>query len=162
MARLSKQKRYNDDFRASAIVYLEAAGYPKVPGALSRVSSKLAVPTKTLYRWWHGVYNPPPDKTVAAKRIDLTQLLRDEITAALGEMNNARGDASYRDLGVVLGIAIDKLQLLSGQPTQRVETIATILDELPEDDYAAIVEEAREVIAGSRGSHSRRSREPGE
>ena len=160
MAKSSKRTRYTDDFRTSAVLYLEAAGYPNVPGALTTVSNRLDVPARTLSRWFNGESNPPPDKDVTKKRVDLVQMLRDEVTAALSEMNHARSEASYRDLGVVIGIAIDKLQLLSGQPTERVETIATMLDELGEDEYSAIVEEARAVITGSSSGYPGRSRKP--
>ena len=151
MAKLGKRKRYDDQFRASAIVYLQAAGYPTVFGALSRISAKLDVPTRTLNRWWKSDSNPPPDNLVSEKRIDLVQAIREEAYAALREMGNAREEASYRDLGIVTGIMLDKLQLLTGQPTQRVETIASMLDELPDDEYSAIIEEARQVIARSGG-----------
>ncbi len=109
--------RWTDDERASAILMLEAAGYPQRKGALTQVANNLGIPQTTLRRWHLGLSNPPPAETVKRKKIDLRQALKDEIQAALGEMGNARMDASYRDLGTVLGILFDKLQLLSGEPT---------------------------------------------
>lgn len=128
---------------------LEAAGYPNVVGSLSRVSRETGVPARTLSRWFNGEQNPPPDRMVNNKRFDVVQALKDEVASALNEMNTARSEASYRDLGVVVGILLDKQLLLEGKPTQRIENIATLLDELPEDEYAAIVEEARRVIAST-------------
>ena len=42
---MAKKRRYNDKFRANAVVILEAAGYPK-SGALSQVSQHFERATK--------------------------------------------------------------------------------------------------------------------
>lgn len=149
MAKSPKRARYSDAVRTSAVLMLEAAGYPNVVGSLSRVAERTRIPARTLSRWFNGENNPPPDELVTEKRFDVIQALKGEVAAALKEMDNARSEASYRDLGVVIGILLDKQQLLEGKPTQRIENIATLLDELPEDEYAAIVEEARRVIAST-------------
>lgn len=118
-----KRKRYTDDFRASAVLMLEAAGYPEKPGALSAVSSRLDVPHSTLGRWFRADQNPPPSELVHEKRFDLVQAIRDELAGILGEMPNARAEADYRALATGFGILTDKLQLLTGQATERTETI---------------------------------------
>ena len=118
---MAKRKRYDDKFRASAVVMLEAAGYPGKLGALSSTAKHLGIPDRTLSRWYNAEQNPPPDKLVKEKRGELSDLLRREIDSALGAMDNARPDASYRDLGTVAGILIDKLQLITGKPTERSE-----------------------------------------
>ena len=114
------KRRYDDKFRANAVVMLEAAGYPKT-GALSQVSQHLNVPLNTLKGWATAASNPVPTDVRTEKRKELSELLRKEIDAALGEMNNARQDASYRDLGTVAGILIDKLQLINNKPTANLE-----------------------------------------
>ncbi len=116
------KKRYDDKFRANAVVMLEAAGYPNREGALSQVSQNLGVPISTLHGWASAQHNPVPSDIRNEKRKELADLLRTEIDAALGEMNHARQDASYRDLGTVAGILIDKLQLLNNEPTENVNT----------------------------------------
>jgi transposase-like protein len=51
---MRQRRRYNDDFRASATLMLEAAGYPGRDGALSQVSGHLSVPRSTLRGWFTG------------------------------------------------------------------------------------------------------------
>lgn len=115
------RRRYDDKFRASAVVMLEAAGYPNKKGALDQVAKRLGVPHPTLHRWMNEKNNPAPFELVQEKRVELKDLLQAEIEAALGEMPSARIEASYRDLGTVLGILIDKKQLLEGKPTDRLD-----------------------------------------
>lgn len=116
---MAKRRRYDDEFRASAVVMLESAGYPEGEGALTRIANHLKMPRETLRRWALAKNNPPPPKLVTEKRLDLATLLRREIEAALEDMPDARQDAGYRDLGTVAAILIDKLQLLEGKPTER-------------------------------------------
>ena len=111
------RRRYDDKFRASAVVMLEAAGYPDREGALAQVAKSCKVPHNTLMGWYHAERNPPPSKLRQEKRTELTDLLRNELEAIFGELPNARPGASFRDLGTVAGIFIDKLQLLEGKPT---------------------------------------------
>lgn len=114
--------RYDDKFRANAVVLLEAAGYPETKGALERTAKHLSIPPRTLSRWALSEQNPPPGEMVTEKRAELSELLTKEINAALKEMNNARGGASYRDLGTVVGILVDKRQLLNDRPTENNTT----------------------------------------
>lgn len=123
---MSKRKRYTDDFRAGAVLMLQAAGYPDTEGALSLVSRKLNVPRTTLRRWFHEQQNPPPSDLVHEKKLDLVAAIREEIAAVLGEMPEARADADYRTLATALGILVDKLQLLEGRPTERTEQTGAV------------------------------------
>lgn len=113
--------RYSDEFRASAVLWLRAAGYPDTHGALTRVAGELNVHPRTLSRWYNRESNPPPDKIVSEKRVDLVTAIRSEIAAVLSDMPEARDEASYKDLATALGIMVDKLQLLEGKPTERTE-----------------------------------------
>lgn len=133
--------RWTDEERAAAILLLEAAGYPQRKGALTQVADNLKIPATTLRRWHLGISNPPPAETVKRKRIDLRKAIRAEIDAALHEMGMARQDASYRDLGTVMGILFDKLQLLNGDST--ANTNQRIIIEYVDD--ADIVTEASAV-----------------
>lgn len=123
--------RYSEDFRAGAIVTLEAAGYPDQKGALMRVARDTGVPHTTLRRWFLRLSNPPPNGTVHEKKLELVELLDKELDGIFGELPDARLDASYRDLATAAGIFIDKKQLLEGGPTERLElTMAQWLAEL--------------------------------
>lgn len=129
---MSKRRQYDDKFRASAVVMLEAAGYPDKPGALTQVAAHIGVPAMTISRWFKAANNPPPHELVTEKRLDLKDMLRAEINGALGAMPGQRIEATYRDLGTVAAILIDKLQLLEGKATERVE-----VNELSDADRAA-------------------------
>ena len=120
--------RYSDEERANAVLMLEAAGYPKTEGALSRVARRLSIPHQTLSRWGRRAQNPPPHKLVQEKKFDLIQAIRDEVQAVLGDMPDARQDADYRALTTALGIMVDKLQLLTGEPTERVDMVSRIVE----------------------------------
>ncbi len=137
---MAKRKRYTDEFRASAVLMLQAAGWPDKKGALMAVSNKLHVPYQTLSRWGKGTSNPPPHNIVHDKRNTLLDLIEIEIRAIYAEMPKARPDASYRDLGIINGVLHDKHQLLKGEPTQRVENLTT---EQRRDRVAELFEKAR-------------------
>jgi hypothetical protein len=137
------KRRYDDDERSTAVLFLEAAGYPNTKGALQHASNYLKIPQATLSRWARGVSNPPPSKLVNEKRASLIDLLRDEAYSILGEMGEARRDADYRTLGTVLGIVVDKLQLLEGKPTERVEQIGQLSDLERASRIAELLDSAR-------------------
>ena len=118
-----KRKRYDDEFRASTVLMLHAAGYfetPRRKGALAQVSAAVGVPHPTVSRWGRAVSNPPPNELVHNKKIGLIELFDNEIRAILTEMDITRQDATYQQMGVVLGIIFDKTQLLTGGPTENV------------------------------------------
>ena len=116
-----RRKRYTDDYRASAVLMLEAAGYPKREGALTQVSSRLGVPLSTIRGWYTGAHNPPPAELRNEKRFDLVEAIREELEAIFPNLKDRREEASYRELVTAVGILTDKMQLLTGQPTERAE-----------------------------------------
>ena len=138
-----KRRNYDDKFRASAVTMLEAAGYPDRKGALAEVAKACKVQERTLSRWFNGEQNPPPDQMVSEKRADLKEMLRAEIDAALLAMPGARADASYRDMGTVAAILIDKLQLLENKPTERIEHIESLTPEQRTNRIVELLESAR-------------------
>lgn len=128
------RKIYTDKFRASAVVMLEAAGYAgdrqkNKPGALKQVSKHLSVPERTLSRWFRAENNPPPDILVTEKKGDLVAMIDEELEGIFGEMPTARPDASYRDMGTVAGILIDKKQLLTGEPTENNDVTIRVVND---------------------------------
>lgn len=120
------RRRYDDQFRAAAVVMLEAAGYPGKEGALTQVAKTMGVPAMTLHRWARVKNNPAPTQLVNEKRIDLLELINTELAGIFGTMPGARNDASYRDLATAAGILVDKRQLLTGQPTENVKAQTTV------------------------------------
>ena len=87
---MAKRKRYTDEFRANIVLMLEAAGYPNKKGALMEVSNASGVPHPTISRWARNVQNPPPDKLVHEKKVELKDLLEAELRAIYEEMPTAR------------------------------------------------------------------------
>lgn len=112
--------RYSDEFRAGAVLMLRAAGYPERRGALMEVANNIGVSHSLIRRWFTKELNPPPSKIAQIKMSDIIELLKNEVVAALQELPNARGDADYLDIGKVMGIMVDKLQLLNGEATERI------------------------------------------
>jgi transposase-like protein len=131
-----KRRRYDDKFRAGAVAMLEGAGYPQRDGALTDVSKHLGIPDSTLHQWATKVANPPPEDVLAEARLDLSEAIRTEIQSLLKEMTRARDSASYKDLGIVFGVLVDKLQLLNNEPTENINAqiafVRTGLSTIPE------------------------------
>ena len=120
---MRKRMRYTDEFRASAVLMLEAAGYPNQKGALMAVSKNLNVPHPTLSRWARKVQNPAPDKLVHEKREELVIRLEDlahRLLDAIGEDIDDSGVDAVR-AATALGITVDKWQLLSGKATENID-----------------------------------------
>ena len=138
------KRRYDDKFRASAVVMLEAAGYPDKVGALARVSKATGAPPSTLSGWFKRSSNPPPSDIRDEKELDLVQALKDELTAIFPAMAGVREDASYRELAISAAIMIDKLQLLKGGPTDRTEHIHT--DDISDQILADIARESSQYV----------------
>lgn len=143
---MAKRNRYDDKFRASAVLMLEAAGYPDKSGALTATAKHLSVPASTLAGWFKNEHNPPPTEVREEKRIELRDVLRKEIGLALSAAEGVRETASYKDLITAAAILIDKLQLITGQPTANERSSITIertgLSTLPEH-----------LAFGTNGSH---------
>lgn len=120
---MADRRRYDDEFRATAVLMLEAAGYPEREGALSQVAGQMGMARSTLRSWFTGAHNPPPAKIRHEKRLDLVSAIQNELGAIFPAMADRREGASYRELVTAAGILIDKLQLLNGKPTWRGEII---------------------------------------
>lgn len=115
------RRRYDDKFRASAVIMLEAQGYPDKKGSLTSVAKHLKMPATTLRNWYHSQHNPAPSELRYEKKGDLIALLKSEVQQALASMDNVRDEATYQQLTVGIGIMLDKLQILEGNPTQIID-----------------------------------------
>lgn len=135
--------RYTDEFRASAVIMLQAGGYPDRKGALAQVSRELKCPMATLHRWFHMKQNPPPSELVTIKKEQIIDMLKNEVYHALKEMSSARPDADYRELATAAAILTDKWQLLEGQPTERTATVHELSDDERSARAAALFDRAR-------------------
>lgn len=132
---------------------LEAAGGIDTTGALTRVANHLKISTTTLKRWATGESNPPPNKIVAEKRIDLRQAIRDELQLIIEAMSSARDDADYKALGVVFGVLVDKLMLLENRPTERIAHDVNLTEQERVSRIAALLDTARNRGTGHASRH---------
>ncbi len=144
---MAKRKRYTDEYRASAVVMLEAAGYPDQEGALSRVADHLGMHHQTLVRWFKSAQNPPPRELVLEKREDFLKQLQAIRGLAANKILERIEEYDPRDLTGLLKISAELAELLDGKPTKRVEHLETMLETLPPDEYDNIIREAEEIIA---------------
>lgn len=149
-----KRRRYTDEFRASAVLMLEAAGYPNRPGVSTATAKHLGIPESTLRSWYNAhmrngekpARNEPPANLYKEKKDSLRELFEREMRAILGDMPNSRQDAAYRDMGWVLGVLFDKLQLIDSRPTaivklQEAVESGTITHEQVKERYPSLAEE---------------------
>ena len=128
-----KQRRYTDDEVAVALATLEACG-----GNVSRTARTLDMPANTIRNWRTGKRRVPPE-LVREKRLVLATIYEDIAYKAAGLISGAldhlqaqsADDALDRlaELNRVSGTATDKLQLLSGRPTERHEHVDMTPDE---------------------------------
>ena len=117
------KRTYTDKFRASAVVMLEAQGYPDRKGSLTAVANHLSIPLSTLKGWYDATRNPPPTNMRNEKKGDLVAMLRSEVSSILERMEDVRDEATYQQLAVATGILLDKLQILEGKPTHIFEDV---------------------------------------
>jgi len=146
---MTKRKRYTDEFRANAVLWLEAAGYPNTEGALARVSRELGVPHPTLRRWYFQEQNPPPYEVVQVQKRSFLEQLAHIKGLAAQKIEDRIEEYDPRDLTGLLKITAELEQLLLGKPTQRTEHLQGVLERLPQDEYDDIIAEAEAVVAAA-------------
>jgi transcriptional regulator with XRE-family HTH domain len=149
---MAKRRRYTDEERASAVVMLQSQGYPDKPGALRKVADYMGLNPRTLSRWFNGEHNPPPDNLVMDKKIDLADKFE---RAAYVFVDHALKPDVIEDMTgqqamTSAGIAVDKMRLLRGLPTEIVqilpEVVAAIesMGQSPSEVFNRIIERAKE------------------
>ena len=118
MARKRKQRRYSDQERAEALAALAANN-----GNLSHTARQLGIPRATLEAWAkqkrhaEAAENVAPEKEALADRLEiLAGKLLDGVTEEKIAVSGPK------ELLTSLGIAVDKMQLLRGQPTSINDT----------------------------------------
>lgn len=141
-----RPRRYTDKERADCVATLIGCGYPDAAGALEHVHKLTGVPRATLHGWYHAVNNPPPDDVLAESVKTLSELLETEIRLNFYVMQDKRAEATYRELALANAVFVDKLQLLSGQPTENVKQAITFertgITTLPEHLASSTVDSA--------------------
>lgn len=139
--------RYDDKFRASALIMLEAQGYPEKPSALLEVASHLNIPDRTLRRWYNRESNPVPDDVVNDIKKELHIELEELAHKLVAALPDKIEDASMQQTALAIGIIIDKMQLLKGQPTERTAVVGELSDTERANRITAILERGRQERA---------------
>jgi hypothetical protein len=103
-----------------AVVMLEAAGYPNRLGAVAEVADHLKMPHNTLRDWAKNKHGAPGAKVRNEKKGELVGLLKAAAIALVTHLVDIAGTGDVRETATALGIVVDKLQILSGEPTENI------------------------------------------
>jgi transposase-like protein len=126
--------RYSDEQRAAVLAALDAND-----GNLSKTARDTGVPISTIQTWRDNRGTPPSNELRNAKKLELADLIRAELDAIFEAMPGKRGAADYRALTTGAGILVDKLALLQGDPTSRIDLNVRNLPEIPDTTIADIL-----------------------
>jgi len=128
-------KFYSDTTKAVALATLDACR-----GNLKQAAAKAGVPIVTLLQWRDGqAINPDVSQLRIEKSDELADRLEDLAHRLIDAVPGKLGEAPLREVALSLGIAIDKMQVLRGQPdaitgnvylsdTERAERIADLFE----------------------------------
>lgn len=147
MATRRKRKQYSERDKAEGLAVLEANG-----GNVYKAAKELGINESTLRVWVNAreAYGETLKGLRESAQKKLSELLETEVRDILSAMTTARDNASYKELATAAGILIDKLQLLEGKATERVEH--TLTDDERANRITAILDRGRERRTGSSDS----------
>lgn len=121
--------RYDEKFKASAVAMLESQDYPRNVFKLQEVATHLGVPSRTLRRWWVGDKGAPSSESVQQEKGELADLFENAARTYLQHAVQAdivdavSGNASM----TAAAIAVDKMQLLRGLPTEIIGMLPDVI-----------------------------------
>jgi hypothetical protein len=135
-------RTYSDEEKANALLCLDANG-----GNLRRTSMETGIPRKTLEEWRNGHVHECVAELRLGKREPIADRLEALVHKCLDVLPGKIGDASASQVGVVIGISLEKMRLLREQSTENVKH-----DGLPDaervDRITALADRARTRRAG--------------
>lgn len=106
------KRKYTEAFKAKALAALDANG-----GNVWRTAKEVGIPTTTLERWAKDQDAVPPDVR-EEKRKELAAELEGFVIGLCNLRAKSLEGLNVRDTAVAIGIGVDKLLLLKGQPNQ--------------------------------------------
>lgn len=116
------KRSYSEAEKVAALLTLETNG-----GNVARTSRETHIPRKTIEGWRDGKgVNGDVADLRRENRVPLLERLTNELYEVLSLMPDKRAEAAYKDLVRAAGILVDKVQLLDGGATERVENAVTI------------------------------------
>jgi len=113
------RRHYSDKDRAEALAVLRAVG-----GDLSQAARDCGIPRKTLASWRAQPALAAPADVRQTKEDDLANRwseVRDLAIIRAKEQLEAGGKLGLRDLTILAGVGTDKVNLLTGKSTERIE-----------------------------------------
>lgn len=133
------RRQYSDNDKAAALAALDTND-----GNVYKTAQQLGIPRKTLESWANNAgVNDDVANLRQHKKGEIADRLEDLVHQLIDAMPGKIGDANLQQAATTLGIAVEKIQLLRGKPTDR--TVVT--DELTDDErakrIAAILDRAR-------------------
>ena len=140
------KKSYTDEFKATALALVDSCGGE---GHVLRVAEELGIARSTLGDWWRGAHvTEAVPELRHVKRAELARMLANLAHDGLSDLSREGrlSEASVREVMGVIGLSIDKLQLLTGEATQRTTTtiergIYTDLRYIPDVEDAKVLEQ---------------------
>lgn len=106
-----RERNYSDQEKAAALVVVDFC-----KGNVSDASRRTGIPRKTLVEWNSGRVPDGVAEIRQEKKKALADKLEDLAEKYVDSMTSTAGSATSRD-AVALGIVIDKMQILRGQPS---------------------------------------------
>ncbi len=106
------KRRYSDNDRAAALAVLDSCN-----GNLSEASRKTGFPLKTIADWRDGAACAEVAEIRKEKKIELSEMFEDIARQIVQAAPSKISYATLKDSMVAAGVAVDKAQLLKGQPT---------------------------------------------
>src|SRR5688572_27185246 len=113
------RRRYPDADRAAALAALDANG-----GNVDATARQLNIPRMTLSDWASGRRNPVGADMRDAAKQNLADALEAWAVKLIGIDPTTLPNLTLRDVAVAVGISIDKVLLLRGQPNAITLTTA--------------------------------------
>lgn len=135
------KRQYSDSEKASALAALDANG-----GNVNQTAKQLSIPRKTLAMW-------ASNRHLSADVADIRQEKKKELSEKLEDLAHAIVDilpaklesTPVRDLAGALIVAVDKMQLLKGAPTNISKDVS---ERSNEERAARILELVRPAKTG--------------
>ena len=146
------KRTYTDEDRERARIIWEMNGKQ-----IRATARDAGIPLGTVQAWIPVWENPPlaPVEVYEAvyetirtdKKAEIISTAWDLAKAAFAHSHANLPGTSAKDAAVIAGIAIDKAQLLSGEPTERVD-VRAIINSLPEPARGAVIALLAEPATG--------------
>jgi transposase-like protein len=107
------KRRYSDDEKAAALAFLRFNG-----GNVLKSAKALGIPHKTLDEWAKGKNQHPEVADLRnEKKEEISALIEQAVREMVGASAGKLSTANFQQLWTSVGIAVDKMQLLKGEPT---------------------------------------------